>query len=146
LPFAIAFGLLPAIATLARPDPRWPAAWAIVAGALLGIAAHVANVLPDLRADEATGVRGLPHRLGARVSVAVGPVLLLGATAAIVLGAATRLGAWRWAVLGGCAVAAALAAGAGLTRPSSRVFFLATVLVAMADLALFGLSGARLVN
>ena len=36
------------------------------AGALLGAGAHFANVLPDLDDDAATGVRGLPHRLGAQ--------------------------------------------------------------------------------
>ena len=50
-PYAVAFGLLPAIATLARPTPRWPEPWAIAAGALLGVAAHFANVLPDLATD-----------------------------------------------------------------------------------------------
>jgi len=39
---------------------------ALVAAALLGFAAHFANVLPVLRADAATGVRGLPQRLGPR--------------------------------------------------------------------------------
>src|SRR5665647_499792 len=29
-------------------------------------AAHLANVLPDLGDDVATGIRGLPHRIGAR--------------------------------------------------------------------------------
>jgi 4-hydroxybenzoate polyprenyltransferase len=145
VPFALAFGLLPAIATLARPQPRWPAPWAIVAGALIGVAAHIANVLPDLQADESTGVRGLAHRLGAPVSAVLGPVLLLGASAAIVLGAATRLGGWRWLVFAGCALAAVVAVVVGRARASSRVFFVATVLVAVADLALFALSGARLV-
>jgi bacteriorhodopsin len=77
--------------------------------------------------------------------VVLGPILLLGASAAIVLGAATRLGGWRWLVFAGCALAAVIAAVVGRARPSSRVFFVATVLVALADLALFALSGARLV-
>src|SRR5450756_2055986 len=61
LPYAIAFGILPAVATLSASPPRWPAAWALAAGALLGVAAHLANVLPDLCEYEATGVRGVPH-------------------------------------------------------------------------------------
>jgi 4-hydroxybenzoate polyprenyltransferase len=148
VPFAAAFGLLPAIATLARPDPRWPAAWAIVAGALLGVAAHFANVLPDLRDDAATGVRGLPHRLGARASLVVVAGLLVAASAVIVLvGAAGRTGwfEWgRWVVLAGCAGLAVIALRTGFTRPSSRLFFVATIGVAALDLLLFGLSGARL--
>ncbi|WP_460631782.1 UbiA family prenyltransferase [Leifsonia lichenia] len=65
LPFAISFGLLPAIATLGLEPPRFAAAWVVAAGALLGVAAHVTNVLPDLADDDRTGIRGLPHRMGA---------------------------------------------------------------------------------
>ena len=32
LPYAIAFGMLPAVATLSALPPRWPAAWALTAG------------------------------------------------------------------------------------------------------------------
>jgi 4-hydroxybenzoate polyprenyltransferase len=144
LPYAIAFGSLPATATLALTPSRWPAAWAVVAGALIGVSAHFANVLPDFAADAATGVRGLPHRLGQRASVVIGPVLLLAATTSIVLGGAARLGAGRWIALGVAAGLAAVAVTAGLRRPASRLFFLATVAVAVADVALFGLSGGRL--
>jgi 4-hydroxybenzoate polyprenyltransferase len=149
--FAVAFGLLPAIVTLASEPPRWPAGWTIAAGAQLGVAAHFANVLPDLRDDAATGVRGLPHRLGSRVSVVLVPALLVGASAVIVFvgtgGPGGRSGWfewWRWGALGGCAALAAVGLWAGLSRPSSRVFFVATVAVAALDLVLFGLSGARL--
>ena len=49
-------------------NARWlPGGWSF-AGAALGGAAHLANVAPDLEDDLATGVRGLPHRLGARLS------------------------------------------------------------------------------
>ena len=48
LPYAVAFGLAPAIATMSALPPRWPAGWALATGALLGVAAHLANVLPDL--------------------------------------------------------------------------------------------------
>ncbi|MGH1548619.1 UbiA family prenyltransferase [Leifsonia poae] len=68
VPFAVAFGLLPAIATLGQEQPAWPQWWVYAAGALLGVAAHVTNVLPDLEDDARTGIRGLPHRLGARPS------------------------------------------------------------------------------
>ena len=53
-PYAVAFGTLPAVATLARPGDPSPAAWAVVAGALLGVGAHLANVLPDLVDDVET--------------------------------------------------------------------------------------------
>ena len=65
VPYAIAFGLLPVFVVLGLPGAPWPPWWAPVAGALLGAGAHFANALPDLDDDIATGVRGLPHRLGA---------------------------------------------------------------------------------
>jgi len=83
VPFAVAFGLLPAVATLGQQHPALPQWWVYTAGALLGVAAHVTNVLPDLEDDARTGVRGLPHRLGARPSgllafgaLAVGTLLI----------------------------------------------------------------------
>ena len=63
-PYALAFGLLPAVVVLALPGHPWPPAWAVAAGALLGVGAHLLNVLPDLDDDRSTGVRGFPHRLG----------------------------------------------------------------------------------
>ena len=107
LPYAIAFGMLPAVATLSASPPRWPAAWALTAGALLGVAAHLANVLPDLRDDVATGIRGLPHRLGAKTTALTGAGLLLAASAVILFGAGGQPGPWRWAGFG----AALLVAG-----------------------------------
>ena len=75
LPYAAAFGLLPAIVTLGLPAPRWPAAWAIVAGALIGAGGHFAQVLPDIRSDRALGLRGLPQLLGERASAALTALL-----------------------------------------------------------------------
>ncbi|MBV9595010.1 MAG: UbiA family prenyltransferase, partial [Actinobacteria bacterium] len=45
LPYAVAFGALPWIATLTRPDHAHPAAWVVIAAALLGVAANFTNVL-----------------------------------------------------------------------------------------------------
>lgn len=68
VPYTICFGLLPAVATFGQEHPQAPAGWVFLVGALLGIAAHFTNVLPDLDDDRRTGIRGLPHLLGARVS------------------------------------------------------------------------------
>jgi 4-hydroxybenzoate polyprenyltransferase len=87
VPYIVSFGSLPALATLLRTPPALPPWWAWCAGAALGIAAHFANVLPDLADDRATGVRGLPHRMS-RAAVALVPVIvLLLATAAVLVGA-----------------------------------------------------------
>src|SRR6476659_661201 len=94
LPYAIAFGVLPAVATLSSPQPSWPAPWAMTAGALFGVSAHLANVLPDLDDDVGTGVRGLPHRLGARATAVACPVLLGAASLVILAGTAGGSGSW----------------------------------------------------
>ncbi|KQR54774.1 1,4-dihydroxy-2-naphthoate prenyltransferase [Leifsonia sp. Leaf336] len=86
VPFAVSFGLLPAIATLGQAVPAWPAPWVLAAGALLGVAAHVTNVLPDLADDARTGIRGLPHRLGAKASGLLAFACLAVATTLITFG------------------------------------------------------------
>ena len=57
------------------------------AGALLGVGAHLVNVLPDLADDEATGVRGLPHRIGARRLPVVAAGVLAAGSLVVALGA-----------------------------------------------------------
>src|SRR4051794_7806714 len=94
LPYAVGFGALPAAATLALPGHPWPAWWAMAAGAVLGIAAHAANVLPDLKADKETGVSGCFHQLGARTTAVAGPVLLVIASVLVLLGAG-QFAAWK---------------------------------------------------
>lgn len=84
VPYAIAFGSLPAVVTLAGSTPHWPPAWMPVTAVTLGVAAHFLNTLPDLADDRATGVRGLPHRLGARrARQAATGLLLLGSIVAV---------------------------------------------------------------
>lgn len=97
LPYAVAFGLLPAVATLT--GGAWPAAWVVAAGALLGVAAHLANVLPDLADDAATGVRGLPHRLGRRTSIVVTAALLVAASLVVVVAPPGPVGVRGWLAL-----------------------------------------------
>jgi len=81
LPYAVAFAAGPAFVVLGVPaTPPW---WLLAAGALLGSGAHFANALPDLDSDLATGVRGLPQRLGPRYSWAATVVLLLAAAAVL---------------------------------------------------------------
>jgi 4-hydroxybenzoate polyprenyltransferase len=144
LPYAIAFGMLSAVVTLSASPPRWPAAWALAAGALLGVAAHLANVLPDLGQDAATGIRGLPHRLGPKATALAGAVLLLAASAVILFGAGGKGGPWRWAGFVAALLVAGTAAASAYRDPSSQRFFRATILVAAMDLVFFALSGTSL--
>lgn len=74
LPYAVSFGLVPVYVWRATGDA--PPAWLVAGGALLGVAAHLVNVLPDLEADRVGSVRGLPHRLGPRRTLALACLLL----------------------------------------------------------------------
>lgn len=69
--YAAGFAMLPLLVTFSASPPAVAAPWAIGMGALLGVAAHFANVLPDLADDRAHGIAALPHRLGAVTSAAV---------------------------------------------------------------------------
>jgi 4-hydroxybenzoate polyprenyltransferase len=106
LPFALAFGGLPVFVWLADSPGRLPPAWLTVAAGLLGIAAHLMNVLPDLADDAATGVRGLPHRLGARASTVLTVLVLLAATVTMTWGSTATPVLWIPALVlvGGLAV------------------------------------------
>nr|WP_281386779.1 UbiA family prenyltransferase [Jiangella mangrovi] len=130
LPYAVAFGLLPAVVSLALDPPEWPPAWMMAAGALLGVGAHLVNVLPDLDDDLATGVRGLPHRLGAARARVTAVVVLVAASVLVVLGPG-RPPAWAWA---GLAVVAVLAVVALRGRGSTP--FRAAMAIALVDVVL----------
>ena len=136
LPYAGAFGALPAVATLARADHAAPAGWVVAAGALLGVTGHLANVLPDLADDAATDVRGLPHRLGAHGSLALATALLLGASALIVLGPPGPVPALGWAG-GAVDVVAALGGLAHAWRhPTGRSAFYGIIVVVAVNVGL----------
>jgi 4-hydroxybenzoate polyprenyltransferase len=133
LPYLVSFGLLTAFVADALPGhplPRWQVA---VAAGLLGAGAHFANVLPDLAADRASGVTGLPHWLAARydqqrgqVAVrAVALVLLLAASMLLMLAAGPHR---RWVAVGGFGLALLL--GAVAARGTGRLPFLAAIGIA----------------
>lgn len=135
LPYAAAFAALPAIATSAHTPPRWPTWWAAAAGALLGVAAHLANCLPDLSGDVATGVVGLPQRFRPRTLVIATGVLLIAGIATVTLGPGpTPPGV---GVLGAAAVVTLVAGRAVWRDPVGRWSFgLVVALVALDVLAL----------
>ncbi|MEV7563074.1 UbiA family prenyltransferase, partial [Streptomyces sp. NPDC089795] len=132
LPYALAFGLLPAFVTLGLPGAPWPPPWLTTAAALLGAGAHFANVLPDIEDDLATGVVGLPQRLGRRVSAALAGLLVLGSTATLVVGPPGPVTPYGWTLLAATTTALLLA----VRHPAGRLPFLATMAVAGADVIL----------
>jgi 4-hydroxybenzoate polyprenyltransferase len=132
LPYAVSFGLLAAFLTLGLPGHPAPPVWLVLAGALLGAGAHFLNVVPDVAADLAAGIRGLPQRIGAVRSAVLGAVLLAAAAVAVTLGPG-RPPWWGWAGLG-VALGTAGAAGAVGVRGGDRrtPFLLAVVTAAVA--------------
>jgi 4-hydroxybenzoate polyprenyltransferase len=86
LPYALAFGGLTVFVVMTAPGAGLPPLWLPVAGALLGVGAHLVNTLPDLADDEATGVRGLPHRIGEPWTRALAVAVLCLASTVIALG------------------------------------------------------------
>jgi 4-hydroxybenzoate polyprenyltransferase len=150
LPYVVSFGLLPLIVTLALPEPRLAAWWAIGMGAMLGVAAHFTNVLPDLDDDRRTGVRGLPHLLG---RVAGGVVTFLALVAAAVLAVAgtgpTASGAANpvpWIGFGATLVIAALGIVLVMTRRPTRWLFRLIIAAALIDVVVLTSLGERLLG
>ncbi|RDG39136.1 UbiA family prenyltransferase [Streptomyces corynorhini] len=137
LPYAVGFASLPAFVTLGLPGRPLPPWWVVGAAALLGVGAHLGNVLPDIASDLALGVRGWPQRLGPGAVRLLLPVPLVAATVLLALG--------RPGPLGAVAVGVALAAAAGASLMGRRrpgLPFLAAIVVAGVDVALLLWQGA----
>lgn len=142
IPYIISFAALPAFVVLALPASPTPPWWLLAAGAMLGAGAHFANVLSDLEADARTGVRGLPHRLGARWSAIAAGSLLAAASAMLVFGPA---GPPKPVALAGMAAAIAVLLRGGYAQwraPASRSAFRAVIVAALINVALLVGSGA----
>ena len=144
LPFVVSFGLLPAVATLGLEGHPWPPAWAMLCGAMVGVAAHLANALPDLADDTAAGVIGLPHRLGARATSLLAAALLVATAATLVWAPPGGPRPAAWAGLG-----LAVVAGIWLLRPAaagSRAAFTVVAAVAVSDVLLLVAQGDALLS
>ena len=144
VPYVTGFGALPAGVVAAAPGTPAAPWWLVTAGGALGAAAHLANVAPDLEDDLATGVRGLPHRLGARASAVAGALLLGGASLVLILGPEGPPTAAGWVGLVLAVPAVVIAALAGTPR-FRRAAFPAVMLLTVLDVALLVAGGAALV-
>ena len=151
VPFIVSFGLLPAVITLALPDPALPAPWAVVAGAVLGVAIHFTNVLPDLDDDARTGVAGLPHRAGRRLSGLVAFGSLAVASVVVLLGPGLLAGGSGMppvvALVGVLAAVSIAVWGAALvlTRPPGRLLFQLIIVASLLLAGQLAASGTALV-
>lgn len=139
VPYVAGFGVVPAIVTLSAAMPDMPEPWTLVVAAVLGVAAHFANVLPDLDDDRATGVLGLPHRLG---RTAVGIITYLALAIATVI-AFLGVGGLDHPIgpigLGVNAVLCAL--GLTLVRSATRWHFRFIIIAALVLVAMLTLGG-----
>jgi 4-hydroxybenzoate polyprenyltransferase len=143
--YVAGFGPIPAYAASTLPGQPAPSWTVTAAAALIGLGAHFANVLPDLAADQATGVRGLPQQVAARWGPAAvrATALALLLTASVLLLVAAR-GSRRWVAVTGLAAAAVL--GVAGARGSGRVPFLAAIGIAAIDVVVFAAGGEALTS
>ncbi len=134
-PFLVSFGLFPSLATLSAEPPRFAPAWAWVAGAALGAAVHLTNVLPDLDDDRRTGIRGLPHRLGAPASAILAAAAVAVGALAVLLGSVAgdlgRIAPVAWALSSSVLVLAVAAAVVVLRGARGRLVFRLVMLAAL---------------
>lgn len=148
VPFLVSFGLFPSLPTLAAPEPAFAAGWAWIAGAALGAAVHLTNVLPDLDDDARTGIRGLPHRLGPRASAIIAALAVLAGAAAVLLGAAegdlAAVAPVSWAFFAAVTLVAGATAWLATTRPPSRLLFRLVMLASLLLAAQLVSSGGAL--
>lgn len=135
VPYAVAFGSLPSVVSFAVGQ-GWAPVWMTVAGATLGVGAHLLNVLPDLVADELTGVRGLPQRLGQARTRLLGPLVLLLGSVVVALAPGWPVPVWAWLGLGVCGVLAVVAWSSRGSLP-----FVAAMLLALTNVAALLLRG-----
>lgn len=146
VPFLVSFGIFPSLATLSAPLPGFAPWWAWVAGAALGAAVHLTNVLPDLADDARTGVRGLPHRLGARTAAIVAAAAVAGGALAVLLGPGGAVGAVSWIFFGAVLVVAAATAALAAVRPPTRMLFRLVMLAGLLLAAQLVASGGALLG
>ena len=96
VPYMVAIPVLPMWVWAVAGEWRPALWWLAPLGALIGLALHLVNTLPDIDDDASRGVRGLAHRLGARGSMLVAWASFGGALA--LSAAIGPLAAYDWRV------------------------------------------------
>jgi 4-hydroxybenzoate polyprenyltransferase len=84
LPYVISFALVAPFITYGLDPSQPPAPWFIATLACLGLAAGMANGIPDIESDRGVRISGLVARLGARYSAIVSALGVIAATALLV--------------------------------------------------------------
>ena len=143
LPYAVGFGALPAVVAFSAEPPTPPSTWIVAAGAALGVAAHFANVLPDLEDDRAAGIRGLPQRLGARACALLLVAFLAAASVFLVIAIRPPIGL-AIGVLVASGLVALTCGAVAWRRPTSRLVFALTIVAGLLAAILLAVSGSAL--
>ncbi|MFM8672409.1 MAG: UbiA family prenyltransferase, partial [Candidatus Nanopelagicus sp.] len=124
LPYALAFAAL--VSSIVIATDQTPPIWLITCGALLGVAAHFANVLKDIDQDLESKIKGLPQRLGKKASRIICASLLIGTTLIL----HSLVGNTPLLVIG-------LLAAAITTIAPNSVIFKSLIITVIVDLILF---------
>lgn len=140
IPYATGFASLPALVSAGTQPPTFPNWWVMFVGAILGVSAHFANVLPDEDSDRAEGIRGLPQRLPKSV-IAIVLVVLPTLSSVILIWQSGSSAAWVTIPLGAAAVAVSGMAAVVTLRASATPWPFRLAIAAAALIAL-GLIGA----
>jgi 4-hydroxybenzoate polyprenyltransferase len=139
LMYILGFGPIPAYAASTLPGHPVPTWYATAAAALVGLGGHFANVLPDLAADRASGVNGLPQWVAARwgggTVRAIALVLLLLSAVVLLLLASSR----EWVAVAGLGAAVLLAVIGAVG--TGRVPFMAAFGMAAVDVVVLAAGG-----
>ena len=83
LPYALAFAALPSCVAISKDIT--PPTWMWLGGAIFGTAAHFINVIKDMDQDRASGIGGLPQRIGKRNSIVAAAFLIALGILALVI-------------------------------------------------------------
>jgi 4-hydroxybenzoate polyprenyltransferase len=138
LMYILGFGPIPAYAASTLPGHPVPTWYATAVAALVGLGGHFANVLPDLAADRAAGVNGLPQwvasRWGARTERAIMLVLPLSASVLLLVTSSRQ-----WVALAGLGVAVLFAVIGAVG--TGRVPFMAAFGIAAVDVVVLAVGG-----
>ena len=145
VPYAASFGLQIAFVSYGGPGGGPPSASVVIATMLLAVGAHLTNAAPDLDDDAATGVRGLPHRLGARASLGGAAAAFVLSVGLIALDDPAGASPGSLALVGSAFVLASFVAVSALrldgTRQPSRWVFRCAIAVGAIGVALLVVRG-----
>ncbi len=140
LPYVLSFGLVAPFLTYGLTPAQRPALWFVVTMACLGLAAGMANAIPDIDSDLTIDNGGLVARIGARGSALIAAISVAIATVLLVLH--LELSPATTTVI------MVLAAGAivvGASAAHGRHLFKVVMLLGLTDAALLCFVGASAV-